>query len=76
MVVEQLPDNHPTKAMGLKYKEAHMKANNPDTQALSLRSSITDPGLTGGTGAISHDLTASWKCCPGLPTATTFSDKK
>lgn len=28
MVVEQLPDGHPTKAIGLKYKEVHMKANN------------------------------------------------
>ena len=51
---------------------AHMKANNPDTQALSLRSSITDPGLTGGTGAISHDLTASWNCCASHDKKTTF----
>ena len=59
---------------------ADMKANNPDTQAGSLRSSLTDPGLTGGTGSIPHDLTASWECCgplaPGVKNKTTFSDKK
>ena len=27
MVVDQLADNHPTKAIGLKFKEAHLKAN-------------------------------------------------
>ena len=27
MVVEQLPDTHPTKAVGLKFKEMHLKAN-------------------------------------------------
>jgi hypothetical protein len=60
---------------------AHMKANNPDTQAGSLRSSLTDPGLTGGTGSIPHDLTASWNCCgTALPGAkerqTTISNKR
>jgi hypothetical protein len=55
---------------------ASMKADNPDTQAHSLRSTITDPGLSGGTGAIAHDLTASWKCCPSFDKKTTFSDKK
>jgi hypothetical protein len=60
---------------------AHMKANNPDTQAGSLRSSTTDPGLTGGTGSIPHDLTASWNCCGPLLSGakeklTTFSNKK
>jgi len=55
---------------------AHMKANNPATQAGALRSSTTDPALKGGTGAISHDLTASWKCCPPSEKKTTFSDKK
>jgi hypothetical protein len=59
---------------------AHMKSNNSDTQAGSLRSSLTDPGLAGGTGSIPHDLTASWNCCgplaPGMKNKTTFSDKK
>jgi hypothetical protein len=43
---------------------ADMKANNPDTQAGDLRSSLTDPKLKDGTGALAHNLTASWKCCP------------
>ncbi|MBV9789017.1 MAG: hypothetical protein JOZ51_12620 [Chloroflexi bacterium] len=60
---------------------AHMKARNPATQAGDLRSSTTDPALTGGTGSIPHDLTASWDCCgPLLPGAkerqTTFSNKR
>jgi len=60
---------------------AHMKANNPATQAGALRSSTTDPALAGGTGSIPHDLTASWDCCgPLLPGAkeklTTFSNKR
>ncbi len=47
---------------------AHMIANNPKTQAQSLRSTIVDPKLTGGTGSIPHNLTASWDCCgPLLP---------
>jgi len=54
----------------------HMKADNPDTQAHSLRSSTTDPGLSGGTGAISHDITANWNCCPESDKKTTFTDKK
>jgi hypothetical protein len=54
----------------------HMKANNPDTQAGDLRSSTTDPALTGGTGSISHNLTASWNCCPGKKKKTKFSAKK
>lgn len=60
---------------------AHMKANNPDTQAHALRSSLTDPALSGGTGSISHDLTASWDCCgkqamDAKEKKTTFSNKK
>jgi hypothetical protein len=58
---------------------ADMKANNPDTQAGDLRSSTTDPALSGGTGSIPHDLTASWNCCGAADAKaklTTFSDKK
>lgn len=60
---------------------AHMKANNPETQAHSLRSSLTDPALSGGTGSISHDLTASWDCCgkqamDAKEKQTTFSNQK
>ena len=54
---------------------AHMKANNPDTQAGSLRSSTTDPALAGGTGSISHNLTANWNCCGAADKKTTFTDK-
>jgi len=59
---------------------AHMRANNPDTLAGDLRSSTTDPALSGGTGSIPHNITASWNCCgPQLPGAperlTTFSNK-
>ena len=60
---------------------AHMIAQNPDTQAGDLRSTVTDPQLTGGTGSIPHDLTASWDCCGPLPDnapekKTTFSNKR
>jgi hypothetical protein len=55
---------------------AHMTAENPKTQAGDLLSTTTDPALIGGTGAIPHDLTASWNCCPPRDTKTTFSNKK
>ncbi|MDH3403223.1 MAG: hypothetical protein OES32_07210 [Acidobacteriota bacterium] len=71
IVVKGVPEFFPNVTL-----PAHMKANNPDTQAGDLRSSVTDPALTGGTGAISHDLTASWECCPSVDKKTTFSDKK
>lgn len=54
----------------------HMKADNPDTQAGSLRSSLTDPALKGGTGSIPHNLTASWNCCGKSDKKTVFSNKK
>lgn len=31
--------------------------------AMSLPYTQTDPALTGGTGAINHNLTATWNCC-------------
>jgi hypothetical protein len=30
----------------------------------------SDPGLTGGTGALSHNLTATWDCCTTTKTTT------
>ena len=53
-----------------------MMAQNPDTQAGDLRSSLTDPQLKGGTGSIVHDLTALWQCCPPHDTKTTLSNKR
>ncbi|MGC2636022.1 MAG: hypothetical protein WA294_02515 [Acidobacteriaceae bacterium] len=58
IVVTGVPEFFPNATL-----PAHMKADNPDTQAHSLRSSTQDPGLAGGTGAIAHNLTATWECC-------------
>ena len=47
---------------GLNTLPAVMKKNNPQTQAGILASSITDPGLTGGTPSVAHNLTVEWDC--------------
>jgi len=31
----------------------------------------SDPGLSGGTGPLAHNLTANWTCCPGAPSKRT-----
>jgi hypothetical protein len=36
--------------------------NGPPAHALPYTQ--TDPGLTGGTGALQHDIGSSWDCCP------------
>jgi hypothetical protein len=58
IVVTGVPEFFPNAVL-----PAHMKADNPDTQAHSLRSSTQDPGLANGTGSIAHNLTATWECC-------------
>ncbi len=40
-----------------------------------LPSTQTDPKLTGGSGAISHTLTATWNCCEGKVKKTTITTK-
>jgi outer membrane protein OmpA-like peptidoglycan-associated protein len=44
---------------------AHMVANNPNTFAGTLQSSLTDPALGGNISApVPHNLTFNWTCCP------------
>lgn len=47
---------------GLVTLPAHFVYHHPDTQAGSLRSTTTDPKLTGGTPNVDHDLTVDWDC--------------
>ena len=70
IVVQGIPEFFPDAVL-----PADMPANNPDTQAGDLRSSLTDPKLKDGTGAIAHNLTANWQCCPPHDKKTTLSDK-
>lgn len=39
--------------------------------AQALPVATSDPGLTGGTGVLAHNMTATWNCCPGSPDRTT-----
>lgn len=40
--------------------------NNPKTDAVSLPSTIKNPGnLAGGTGSLAHSIKVKWNCCPG-----------
>jgi hypothetical protein len=48
---------------GLTLPSAFKVLNQPPAGILPV--TTTDPGLTGGTGMIHHDLTARWNCCPG-----------
>jgi hypothetical protein len=51
---------------------ASFVANNPATIAGDLPSTTRDPGLAGGTPALTHDIAGSWSCCPTAPRPTTF----
>lgn len=71
IVVTGTPEFYPNATL-----PEHMKADNPDTQAHSLRSSLTDPNLPGGTGSISHNLTATWDCCGDKQNSDTIISNK
>jgi uncharacterized protein DUF4157 len=45
-----------------------VRANHP---AASLPVATSAPTLTGGTGALAHNLTANWNCCPTSPSRAT-----